>query len=369
MRIGVITYWQSKDNYGQHLQIYALQTYLKKLGHDPFLIRYVEEQSEPAHFKFKNLWKYLRNLPLYVKFFFFNRNEQRNAAAWKQNGGQERRDLHGFLSDNVVLSPMMKEAELMANPPEADAYICGSDQIWGGAAPYYLSFAPKMAKKIAYAPSLGGQTSFTSENEEKMKRLIARLDFVGMREQSGVEVCRRLGFNDAVKVVDPTLLLQTEDYDRIKAPAKKQNYAFVYLLGNPTLCSAEKVMEFVRQQGLESVYVPSQNNVDDYEKVFATMGEWLGYLANASLVITNSFHCTVFSLLYHRPFMTLKLHKGYERMNTRVEELLAECDLSSRFIGKEINDEDIYNINFDRFDQYRSREELQSAEYLKQYLN
>lgn len=108
-------------------------------------------------------------------------------------------------------------------------------------------FAPDDAKKIAYAPSLGGLTHFKSEYEAMMIRLMKRLDFIGMREQSGVEVCHRLGFKEAVKVVDPTLLLRKEDYDKIKCNVKKDKpYAFIYLLGNPTTCSIASVMEFVK---------------------------------------------------------------------------------------------------------------------------
>lgn len=216
MKIGVVTFWQSKDNYGQHLQSFALQTYLKKMGHEPFLIRYKENPQQSAHFQLKNICKYVTKMPTYIKFILNQRKEKQNAVVWQQQGGQEQRNLHGFLADNVMLTSIMTEQELLANPPQADAYICGSDQIWAGPAPYYLSFAPDDAKKIAYAPSLGGLTHFKSEYEAMMIRLMKRLDFIGMREQSGVEVCHRLGFKEAVKVVDPTLLLRKEDYDKIK---------------------------------------------------------------------------------------------------------------------------------------------------------
>lgn len=369
MKIGVVTFWQSKDNYGQHLQSFALQTYLKKMGHEPFLIRYKENPQQSAHFQLKNICKYVTKMPTYIKFILNQRKEKQNAVVWQQQGGQEQRNLHGFLADNVMLTSIMTEQELLANPPQADAYICGSDQIWAGPAPYYLSFAPDDAKKIAYAPSLGGLTHFKSEYEAMMIRLMKRLDFIGMREQSGVEVCHRLGFKEAVKVVDPTLLLRKEDYDKIKCNVKKDKpYAFWGLLGNPTTCSIASVMEFVKKRDLDYVYVPSQNRMDNFEKLFATMGEWIGYLSNADVVITNSFHCTVFSLIYHRPFITLKLNNGYERMNTRVEELLLLSKLDSQFIDDDINLANICNLDFSEFDSYRESEEKRSRNYLKTHL-
>lgn len=362
MKIGVITFWQSKDNYGQHLQSFALQTYLKKLGHEPFLIRYKEEPQQGAHFQFKNIIKYITRIPTYTKFFFAQRKEKQNVHTWQQQGGQEQRNLHGFLADNVTITPVLTEQELMSNPPQASAYICGSDQIWGGPAPYYLSFAPEKAKKIAYAPSFGGLTHFKPEYEEMMKRLMARFDFIGMREQSGVEVCHRLGFKNAIKVVDPTLLLQKEDYDKIKTIINKNKpYAFIYLLGNPTACPTETIIEYVKSRGLDYVYVPSQNRIDNYVKLFASMGEWVGYLSSADLVITNSFHCTVFSLIYHCPFLTLKLNRGYERMNTRVEELLEESRLLTQLVGNHIYGKSTENLDFTYFDKYREQQEEFSA--------
>lgn len=370
MKIGVITFWQSKDNYGQHLQSFALQIYLKKLGHEPFLIRFKENQPETAHFQLKNLGKYLKKIPTYVHFYFNQRKEKRKVKLWQKQGGYIERNLQGFLEKNIVLTPVMSEEDLLKNPPIADAYICGSDQIWGGPAPYYLSFVPDEAIKIAYAPSLGGLTQFTPEYEHMMKLLLERFDFIGMREMSGVEVCHRLGFTDAIKVVDPTLLLWKEDYDKIRCNIKKDKpYAFVYLLGNSTTCSVEKIMRYIEQKNLDCIYVASQQRVDKFNKLFVTMEEWIGYLANASLVITNSFHCTVFSLIYHRPFLTLSLNKGFERMNTRVEELLAESKLSELFIDDELFDVTKANLDFSYFDAYRIKEENRSRAILSEILN
>ena len=86
------------------------------------------------------------------------------------------------------------------------------------------------------------------------------------------------------------------------------------------------------------------------------------------VVITNSFHCTVFSLIYHRPFITLKLNNGYERMNTRVEELLLLSKLDSQFIDDDINLNNICNLDFSEFDSYRESEEKRSRNYLKTHL-
>ena len=341
MKIGVITFCNSKDNYGQMLQIYAMQCFLRKMGHECFLIRYNDSPKATASFKWSKIMTYLCNFPQYVIWYIQQKKEncrQKAYAASAQSSNAARR-FDDFLNDNVEMTPLIyDEKSIIDNPPQADAYVCGSDQIWCGDWAYYLNFAPEDAIKIAYAPSMGGITNFSPEYEAEMKRLIHRLDFVGMREQSGVEVCKRLGRTDAVKVVDPTLLLDTDDYDKIRIPVTtRKPYLFLYLLGNPIGYKTKYFYDYANSKGIDVVYVASQGRVDEYEKFPAQVGEWIDLLSNAEMVITNSFHCTVFSLIYHRRVITVPLVGGYERMNTRINELLENAKLERLILNDDIN--------------------------------
>ena len=367
MKIGVITFSNSKDNYGQMLQIYAMQCFLKKMGHECFLIRYTDSPKAKASFKWSKAITYLCRFPQYAIWYVQQKKERRQQKVYATSAQSSNilRRFDEFLRDNIEMTPKIyDETSIINNPPQADAYVCGSDQIWCGDWAYYLNFASENAIKIAYAPSMGGITNFSPEYEAQMKRLIHRLDFVGMREQSGVEVCKRLGRTDAVQVVDPTLLLDTKDYDKIRIPvATPKPYLFLYLLGNPIGYKTKYFYDYAASQGLGVVYVASQGKVDDYEKFPAQVGEWVELLANAEMVITNSFHCTVFSLIYHRRVVTVPLVGGYERMNTRINELLENAGLEDLILNKELEYYQQDDWDFSGFDMYKNSELKRTSDY------
>ena len=366
MKIGIITFWTSKDNYGQLLQCFALQQYLRKNGHEPFLIRYKESSREEASFKFSNLLKYILRFPQYLSWYLNEKRIQRNANKYNKQVASVNRYFDVFIREYITTSKhIYTDENIYKTPPVADAYICGSDQVWGGDWVYYLDFAFDNKPKIAYAPSLGGLSSFSHDYEEKLRKLLQRFAFIGMREQSGVDVCHRLGRKDAVKVVDPTLLLTQEDYNKIRINTKQQGdkpYLFAYILGNPMTCEIEDVYEYARKRGLEVKYTTS-GKADDYEHIYPQIGEWIDLIANADVIVTNSFHGTVFCLIYNKPFITIPLKSGYERMNTRVTELLEAVGLKNR-----IYNGNLYKISssvdFTAFNNYRYQEEQKSASYL-----
>ena len=364
MRIGVITFSQTKDNYGQILQCFAMQQYLKKLGHHPFLIQYQPPVSAKASFKISRLFKYLTNIGGYLKWYYYNKQLQKQKNAYESSTRSVDRKFSKFLSENIDLTPLFTKEELISNPPLADAYISGSDQIWKNDDIYYLSFAPKSAKRVAYAPSFGGEISFPSPVEEMIKRELKSFTFLGIREESGVQLCHRLGFKEAVKVIDPTLLLEQNDYDKIKTHTTEKNYIFVYLLGNPTDCSIEDIQGYAKSLGKKVIYVCSQGRYDTYEKTYATIGEWLGYLSSADLVISNSFHCIAFSLIYNKQFVALPLSKGYEKMNVRINDLLGKIGMLERIWDHNLAEICNKNIKFDKFQKYIEDERNKSKNYL-----
>ncbi len=371
MRIGVITFWDSKDNYGQMLQLYAMQEYLKKQGHKPFLIRYKRDVPKRADFRLSNVFNYIVKFPVYLKWFLNRRTIEQEEKKYAQVTNNDLRKFASFLDTYVEMTPVVYTSEsIVRTPPNADAYICGSDQIWGSDWAYYLNFAPSDSIKIAYAPSFGGSKNFDDGYKIELQRLLMRFDFVGVREQSGVDLCKDLQRQDAVKVVDPTLLLNKEDFDKIRIPVKiKKPYLLLYLLGNPIEQSTREFYAFAQKHSLEVVYIASQGRVDEFEKYPAQVGEFIDLIANAEVVVTNSFHCTVFSLLYHRRFFTIPLVGGYERMNCRVEELLAESDLSSQMCAGNINDVMLRSLNFQQFDEYVRFQQNITKNHLSLYLN
>ena len=152
MKIGIVTFWSSKDNYGQLLQLFALQTFLKELGHEPFLIRYAfwKDNSIPKLFKeyFLLPWR----IPRAIK------NKIAERKVHKSNIVHERKFVE-FLSENILYTEQIYSTkELINNPPIADCYITGSDQVWGALTPnpvFFLQFGAKEIKRISFAASFG----------------------------------------------------------------------------------------------------------------------------------------------------------------------------------------------------------------------
>lgn len=372
MRIGVITFSDSKNNYGQLLQCFALQLYLKKMKHDVFLIRYQNNHVQETSFKWRKIFVYFRNFPVYLSLFCDKIFEKCNKRMYETQSVDNIRQFDKFIQDHISFTDKVyTEEEINQHPPKANAYVCGSDQIWGGDFAYYLSFVPNDTIKIAYAPSFGGIRSLNPDYEKQIKKYLLFFDFIGVREQSGVDLCHRIGIANAVKVVDPTLLLTKQDYDCIRIKTKKRNpYIFLYLLGNPIACNVSEIYEFAKRNELEVVYVASQGRLDSYDKVYPQIGEWIDYLANAEFVVTNSFHCTVFSLIYKKKFISIPLIKGFERMNVRIEELLSESKLAFA-IYKDRNMDSVFRKKFDFsiFQNYQKKEEQKSNNYLLESLH
>lgn len=371
MKVGIITYWDTDENYGQVLQTYALQQYLRNSGHDPYLIRYrFKIKGQKASFKWYRIFVYLSKLPKYVTWYLNELKRQKSAEQYKEAIRNIDRKFNEFKNLYVKhTEDVFDEVSIYQNPPQADAFICGSDQIWGGEGAYYLDFAPDDKPKLAYAPSLGGMTSFSKEYEEQMKAWIKRLAFVGMRESTGVEVCHRLGRKDAVQVVDPTLLLDKSEYDKLRISTHADKpYLLLYVLGNPMSCSLEEIMAYARKRGLEVRYVASSGQGDKYEHIYPQIGEWLDLIANAEMVITNSFHGTVFSILFERPFANIPLNAGFERMNTRNIELLHAAGLDKQVYCGSLDDIPTHDIDFTKFRAYREQEEVRSRKYIAQYI-
>lgn len=304
-------------------------------------------------------------------FYYTQHKETKAIACELAEHPYELRRFWQFIEQHInKTSKRYSTEELHTNPPEADVYICGSDQVWSHDPSYFLDFVPEGKVRLAYAPSFGGISRFTPEYAARLSYLLGKFRAVSCREQSGVNICHRLGRSDAVKVVDPTLLLTAEDYDRVRQPRQPgRPYLLLYLLGSPIEMKVSEVYDYAAKRGLQVVYVASQGKVDSYPKLYASIGEWIDLTAGAELVVTNSFHSAVFSLIYHRPFVLVPLTGGFSRMNTRTEELLHATGLESRcYRGSLAEVADGEALSFEVFDAYIARERAQSQMFLERGL-
>lgn len=342
MKIGIMTFWWSEDNYGQLLQCYALQKYLRDQGHDPFLIRYRWEKDVKAGPMEKLLQVFSFN-----KLFIFLRRCLRLYLLKRENE-KHQRFFGNFRKNYLKQSEMIYETydELKKNPPVADVYLVGSDQVWRfndrplnrdkkKLHAYFLDFGSEKIKRISYAASWG--TPFIQDEFiEEIAPLLKKFVYVSVREKTGLALCCRCGVTNAEWVPDPTFLLHPKIYRELYAENSvrklEKPFLLLYMLKNDCDFDIEKVYEFASSKNLEVVYVTGNGVLSKRCRYFATIPEWLYLIDNAQYIITNSFHACVFSFLFGKQFCVIPLCGDYLGMNSRFDSFFELTQIQERFI-------------------------------------
>ena len=333
MKIGIITFWQSNDNYGQVLQCFALQQQLIKLRHKPFLIKYVPLQKTVQTSIAEKLWKLIQIYPIFLKLRKMQKAKQAKAFTLKnrQRKFDEFRVKH-IITNGVIYHGL---SDIQNNPPDSDCYICGSDQVWSMLLnndenqAFYLNFGDKDTKRIAYAASFGRDV-YPMELNGKLHDMLVKFDAVSVREKSGIGICKKVGIQ-AVDVLDPTLLLSMKEYVQIiEKPSVREKYFYTYFLNITSGKDLywEALLDYANQYGFKSIsttssgYFIGKEICSNTEYVYATIPQWLGYIQNAEFVATTSFHGVVFCLIMHTNFIYFPLKGTHSRGNSRVVSLL-----------------------------------------------
>ena len=314
MKIATIT-CHNVYNYGASLQAYALQRYLSQEGHDVEIIDY-----KPYYLNSRYNWRHIpaesRLYPYkdYVGtqcIYFLLKNRKIYKTIGRKRKFDDFRQKFLTLTDNTYTSA----EELRATPPQADLYIAGSDQIWNTAcengkdAAFYLDFGSDDTRRISYAASFAVSEIAPAYRAFVTKKL-QRFDAISVREQTGVRIIRDLSVGrTAEQVEDPVFLLNRQSWEEISADITPQErYVLVYDFSNdPTI--REHARQIARQLGARlyslNDFAPlayAERNISDAGPL-----EFLAWIKNAEFVISNSFHATAFSVLFHKPFLTYPL--------------------------------------------------------------
>ena len=360
MRIGILTF-HCAYNFGSSLQTYALKEYLTNTGHDVFVIDYRSPDF--------NNYKIFRSSS--VKVFasdiaFLPRNLKRKhsfQSFWNSHFNLTRRTYQGKHACTKLSNDL----------GYFDAVICGSDQIWnldctrGPLPPFFLACVPDNVRKISYAPSLSHprfiEKNFTMNDKKKIAQWLDRFDAISVRELSVSQQFQQLTSKTIVEALDPTLLLNINDYQSIQSPhlpkdLEKDTYIFAYTLW-PNDDMNAYIDAFALKHGLTVVYYakrkipyksPSVNVWGIGPDTFLTL------IDNAHSVISNSFHATVFSILYSKSFITF----GTERSSSRMRTLLSNLGLSQQhllppdFKGSTNQEPFTSILNYDKLNALRS---------------
>lgn len=320
-RIGIISSYawiKVANNYGALLQYYALQQYLICKGHSAFWIRFVLYHNFNTSLTLNTIKRFLRHPLIYLSTLKCHKSFLK------------------FCEHYLYMSNKIYDKESNPNSyPIADYYITGSDQVWGGTQPeYYLSFVNENSKKISYAASFG-KGEISEEHFNNVAPLIKQFAKVSVREDKGVEICKRMGV-DAQHLLDPTLLLDKDSYPHTK-PIYTQSYVFTYFLNLRQLNDVRwcDIKSFCKKNGLHlkvCAVQGSQYLFNHKDLVYLNPVEWLTAYQYASCILTNTFHGTAFAIIHQRPFLCILQTGESANQNNRMLSLLKTVGLENRIL-------------------------------------
>ena len=329
-------------NYGGLLQAFALSNVLEQMGHDVEILTNKSIVVEPSLAEYCRLFfrKYVKRQN--IDFFRIRRYLKQYPIVGEKLISFSERKLHSrkIISFNEI------------SPSDYDAFVVGSDQVWrkryinnlwhSSIENAFLSFTKGWkVKRVAYAPSFGTDVWECNDIEtDLLKKIIKSFDFVSVREQSGVDICTKYLNSKAEHVLDPTMLLDSKQYVEIldvdcQAPSKGN--LLTYILDYDNL-----KMKFVKRietnTGYKSFSVNTNildENLPLSDRIKPSVETWLRGFYDAELVITDSFHACVFSILFKKDFFVV----GNEsRGLSRFTSLLSMFGLQDRLISSEIID-------------------------------
>lgn len=345
MKIGILSLYLGR-NYGGILQQYALSKYLESLGHQVVILN---RQYNGGGFVMRMIRRAFKSLG--VKRYNQTPRPEYNIQPFIQREFT----ITSATSSSSQFSKLCKMEGL-------GAIVYGSDQIWrrefelNYGLDYFGTATPSGIKQIAYAPSFGLDVWEYNANETaKIKESLSRFVALSSREESGVKLIKENLSLDAALVSDPTMLLTSEQYAKLSSkPMQDKPYCFVYWLGDED--SMKKAVEGCdRIKGLDVVTINLRTTYP-----LPGIEDWLSYLANAEYVITDSFHGTVFSLLFQKQFyIHCNKSGGFSRLETLLKRVGAENKLTNP------TEEVDYSTINTRINDFRN----QSQSFLKQALS
>lgn len=366
MKIAILT-WLHNGNYGSVLQAYALQRILRDQGYETENVDYAPSTKQKVINLIVN-----RNSP---KLFLekWDSYLAKKATGASNEIERKNRKFDMFCKEYINLTERYYSPnQIRKIIGKYDAYICGSDQIWSPVLlnpVYYLDFLNLSDKKISYACSFG-VAEVDKKKQNKISNYLKRFDAISVREAAGKEIVKSLIGKDVPVMPDPTLLLSK---DRWNSVAKSVNcgskYVFCYFLTwNKEYW--EYANEVSSELDCEIVIVPSVKETYNVKaRVIKDAGpeEWIGLVKNAAYIITDSFHGTVFSLIFNKQFTILKRFSddNPKSQNSRIHTLLNRYDINSRLGVKA----DIFSqIDYEKINNSIEQDRIYALNWIKEKL-
>ena len=316
-------------NVGASLQAYALATYLKKLGNNVEIINYKPDYLS-NHFSLLGVNNPRFDHPILRQMYQIAKFPERI----KKRFGRRKKAFDIFTAQYLPLTDKCytSNAQLQDDLPEADVYFAGSDQIWnplfrnGKDSAFYLDFVPEEKIKASYAASFAVK-SLPDEYKKQIKQWLSRLDYISVREKSGVDIINGLGIVGAKQVLDPVFLLDKSEWKKLeKSVDIKQPYILVYDFDSDI--NIQTYVKNLSKVNNWKIYSVLQCKYCD--KSFEDYGPqtFLYLVHHAEVVVSNSFHATAFAIIFNKQFYVFGRE---ENINSRMQDLLIEFGLENRY--------------------------------------
>lgn len=364
MKIGIIT-MHRVQNYGSALQAFALVEYLGKLGHHVETIDYIFPNS--YHLK-KAVPSLKARVILKLRVIF--RSLLLEPFLKRNSKFSLFRKVHLHLTNETYKT----KEELMQKSPKFDVYLTGSDQVWNESKifnddSFFCDFALKDKKVISFGASIT-TNKLTDTYAERLKKQLAKYSAIGVREKSSLPLIQMLGLPQNIQVLntcDPTLLLESTDYDKLASESKiKIDYDYILVHQLEYNFSAEPAISEVidsakKHYGCGIIMIDHMfKKLADGDHKVCNLGpnEFVWLFKHAKAVVTSSFHGTMFAVIYRKPFISVAPPKGH--LDSRISDTLVGMGLTSHLV---YNNGEKIDINWTAG--YTDIQEKQIAAYIE----
>lgn len=339
-KIGLITY-HNPCNYGATLQAKASVEFFKELGYNCEIIDYTPITMR-GFGKFSNAYNSVSNSK-------FNSIKRLIVTLLKLPSYRlMKRKFDIYVKDELVTTKNYDSIEkLKLSVPEADIYCTGSDQVWNNyytrnfEDAFFLDFTPSNKLRISFSSSFG-KTDYTDEEKAYIKDKLKKYSYLSVREESGVSFLKNLGFQDVDLILDPTLMIKPTYWDDYAKEINENNYVLVYQIHGDSK-AFEYAKEYARKKNKKIIKISSYIYHQKFgckNVLLPDINEFLGLFKQADKVFTDSFHGTVFSLLYEKN-LSIVLPTNF---SGRIGTLLNRLQVNNLVIE---NKDDIFVDNID----------------------
>lgn len=373
-KVGIITLYRGY-NYGTSLQAYALKRAIRDLGYDTEILWTNENTHAGRDIRIEKIVRMAARMLVHPEL------RKNTIRGYKKSLGTPidehiKEKFKDFEENELSVKGLsMQGLRKFARDAQTVAVVCGSDQIWSAAGAnveplYYLRFAP-VDKRVAYAPSFGA-SKVPAYNQKLIKKYIAEIPNVSVREKQGAKIVFDLIKREVPVVLDPTLLVDWNQWGN----AKKIDYFLLYFLSEPSENIIDKIAVIAKSAKCKVIALPYRFGV--YSKIndigYPNVGpkEFVELIRNAKCVYTDSFHGTIFSINLNVPFWTIARNygNGIVEQSSRITSILETFNLSGQYICNDTENKlsEMPSLDFGEINLIRKEEKEKSLEYLKKAL-